>query len=86
MKYNALRQYIRMFLENRDAHVPDQLMSEPGESSKENKSKNKEKDETDEISEFCSAGAGGVMGFSAPLGMNKRKNRRSFLDSSRRCL
>lgn len=76
MKYNQLRQYIRMFLENRDAHVPDQLMSEPDESSKKDKSKNKEKDESNEISEFCAAGAGGVMGFSAPLGTNRRKIRR----------
>jgi len=76
MRYNALRQYIRMVLENRDAHVPDQLMNEPGDNSKKDKGEDKEKDESDGINEFCGAGAGGVMGFSAPLGINRRKTRR----------
>lgn len=67
----TLVRYLRALLaEEGNARVPNQLIS-PDASDGEDV-----KEEEAELDEFCGAGGGNVMGYSAPLGADSKKSKR----------
>ena len=62
VKLNLLKKFIRLAIaESALARVPNQLIS-PDES--------EESDDGEEANEACGMGGGGVMGYTAPLGLD----------------
>lgn len=68
---NLLMRYLRLAVrEAALARVPNQLVSDSGQSDEEQGSE----EEQQELDEFCGVGGGGIVGFNGPLGGGNAKH------------